>query len=78
MRFRTIIEKVLPDSNKQDYKALCKCNICHEEKASIVADSKTNRWECHSCGEKGGVLQHVERNILILDTDRDFSKGEKR
>lgn len=74
MRRITKIERVSPDKDQVNYKALCKCPFCHERRDSLVANSFDNRWECHACGMKGSVYMHRDRDVLVLDTDMDMSR----
>lgn len=75
MRARAEISKIVRDPDGLNYKALCPCPFCGEQQNSLIAYSKTNRWDCHACAEKGSVYQHIDKNTLVLDTDRDMSRG---
>lgn len=75
MRRRTNISKIDRDPDGVNYVALCHCPFCNERADSLLAWSKTNRWHCEACDEKGSVYQHVEKIVLVLDTDRDISAG---
>lgn len=75
MRRATTISQISRDKDGVNYKALCPCPFCNERQNSLVANSLDNRWECHACGKKGSVYQHRDRNVLILDTDEDVSRG---
>lgn len=77
MRRKTDITRIIRDPDRVNYKALCHCPFCGEAQASLIADSKTNRWECQACAEKGSVYQHVEKLTLVLDTDRDISRTNR-
>jgi len=74
MRRNTYITKIKRDPDGVNYKAVCACPFCCEKQASLIAYSKTNRWECQACEEKGSVYQHLDGDILVLDTDRDISR----
>lgn len=75
MRAKTEIERIMRDRDGVNYTALCSCPFCKEPQKSLLASSLTNRWECRACGEKGSVFQHIDKTTLVLDTDRDISKG---
>jgi len=78
MRLKTEISRIVRDHDGANYKALCHCPFCNETKDSLIAYSKTNRWECQACAEKGSVYQHVDKKTLVLDTDRDISRFERK